>query len=67
VPNLASYGRDAPLFLVHPIPQHLLHLLSCGLILVLFLLRILDKDLGPSVLRGGTLFVVGGRRGRIGG
>ena len=55
VPDLTSYCRDPPLFLVHTVLQHLLDFLSRRLV---FLLRVIDREPGLSVLCRGAILVL---------
>jgi hypothetical protein len=71
VPNLTTYCRDSPLFLVHPVLQHLLDFLSGGLVFFFFFLRVIEREPGLPILCGGAkVFLViyhrcdGNRNGR---
>ncbi len=65
--DLTPYGRDSPLLLVDPVLEHLLDLLTRRLVLVLFFLRVFDREPGLSILYGNAILVLNNCNGCSGG
>ena len=55
MPNLTTYCRDSPLFLVHPVLQHRLDFLPRRLVLFFFFLHVIDREPGHPILCGSAI------------